>query len=177
MLTALAAIGMELVAAVSHRGVMHGTGWVWHKSHHQPAKSFLEKNDLYPLVFSMLTIVVMAVTSAVGNAELFAVATGVTIYGFAYLIAHDLVIHRRLGTPPVVVDNFAYFRWLREAHRIHHLYGREPYGFLFPIVPRDLRARAASDARDPVGRGAARMRPTVNAFSRVGTTAREEKTS
>ena len=57
---------------------------------------------------------------------------GVTLYGAAYLFVHDLYIHRR----------WARFRWtwgplerVREAHRIHHLFGGEPYGFLFPVVP------------------------------------------
>ena len=40
--------------------------------------------------------------------------------------------------------------WVRlaEAHRLHHRYGGEPYGMLFPVVPVSLRARAAPPSRD-----------------------------
>ena len=31
---------------------------------------------------------------------------------------------------------------------IHHLWSGEPYGFLFPIVPRELRTRASTVTRD-----------------------------
>ena len=39
---------------------------------------------------------------------------------------------------------------LAEAHRIHHLYGRAPYGMLVPVVPAELRERASRTERDPL---------------------------
>jgi hypothetical protein len=38
---------------------------------------------------------------------------------------------------------------LAAAHRLHHRYGGEPYGMLFPVVPASLRAQAATPSRDP----------------------------
>ena len=38
---------------------------------------------------------------------------------------------------------------LADAHRIHHLYNAAPYGMLVPVVPAELRARAALTERDP----------------------------
>ncbi len=39
--------GMEVFAWWAHKYVMHGWGWGWHKSHHEPRSGWFEKNDLY----------------------------------------------------------------------------------------------------------------------------------
>jgi beta-carotene 3-hydroxylase len=44
--------GMELVAHLMHKYVMHGFLWSLHKSHHQKGKNFFEKNDYYFLIFA-----------------------------------------------------------------------------------------------------------------------------
>jgi beta-carotene 3-hydroxylase len=142
---------MEVVAYVAHRLVMHGRLGAWHRSHHRVRTTTFEGNDLYPVVAAVVTIAVMAVGSAVdGVRALLWIGAGVTIYGAAYVFVHDLYIHRRI----------ARFTWtcaplerVREAHRIHHLWAGEPYGFLFPVVPRELRAQAATVSRDPLLRG------------------------
>ena len=143
---------MEPVAYLAHRSVMHGQrrAAAWHVPHHQVRADaqHVDTNDLYPVVMAGLTITVMALGSAFeGLRPLLWVGVGVTLYGAAYLFVHDLYIHRR----------WARFRWtwgplerVREAHRIHHLFGGEPYGFLFPVVPASLRARARSVTRDPL---------------------------
>ena len=141
---------MEPVAYLAHRRVMHGDGSAaaWHVPHHQvrPDAGRADTNDLYPAVAAAVTIAVMAV-GAWRFAPLLWVGVGVTAYGASYLFVHDLYIHRR----------WARFTWtfgplerVREAHRIHHLFGGEPYGFLFPVVPADLRARARTVTRDPL---------------------------
>ena len=146
---ALVAFGaMEVVAYLVHRFVMHGVGAAWHHSHHQPRRGRFEANDLYPVVASVLTIAAFALGAAVeGLALLTPIAAGVTAYGVAYLLVHDVAIHRRV---PLPVPDVAAFRSVREAHRIHHLWSGEPYGFLLPIVSRAARDRAALVARDPL---------------------------
>jgi beta-carotene 3-hydroxylase len=151
LLVALAAfVLMEPVAYLAHRRVMHGTGSpaAWHVPHHQAraGEARADTNDLYPLVAAVVTIVVMAIGAALWSPLLW-VGAGVTAYGAAYLFVHDLYIHRR----------WARFTWtfgplerVREAHRIHHLFGGEPYGFLFPVVPAELRDRASTITRDPL---------------------------
>src|SRR5690606_14371927 len=47
---------MEWFATWSHRHIMHGWGWGWHKSHHEPHDHALEKNDLYAVVFAGVAI-------------------------------------------------------------------------------------------------------------------------
>jgi beta-carotene 3-hydroxylase len=139
---------MEGVAYLTHRFVMHGRLGAWHRSHHRPRRRTMESNDLYPVVGAVLTIGVMALGATVDRLRpLTWVGTGITLYGAAYLFVHDLYIHRRVAS----------FTWrcrplerLREAHRIHHLWAGEPFGFLFPVVPRERRAEAATISRDPL---------------------------
>ena len=40
-------VAMEWVAWASHKYIMHGFGWGWHRDHHEPHDNLLEKNDLY----------------------------------------------------------------------------------------------------------------------------------
>ncbi len=140
---------MEPVAYLAHRFVMHGVGSGWHRGHHRTRRTPFEANDLYPVVMAAVTIVAFAAGSAVpGLGGLTAVAAGVTLYGAAYLYVHDICIHRRL--PWVPVPGGRWMRRVREAHRIHHLWGGEPYGFLVPVVPAELWERARSVERDPL---------------------------
>lgn len=155
VLVAVAAlVVMEPVTALVHRFVMHGFGMGWHRSHHEPPRRALEANDLFPVVFSAATIVLLAIgVSASGAPSLLVpIGIGVTAYGAAYLLVHDVIIHRRLGFLRVPD---ALLRPWREAHNVHHLFARAPYGFLAPVVPSDLRRRAAE-------RGVDRTRRTVS---------------
>ncbi len=139
---------MEPVAYLAHRFVMHGRrGSGWHVSHHQVRHRRVEANDLYPVVMAVLTVGLLTAATWRGWPAWRDVGIGVTLYGLAYLFVHDVYIHRRITRFTAVIG------WLepvREAHRIHHLFGGEPYGFLFPIVPADLRKRARSITRDPL---------------------------
>ena len=141
---------MEPVTYAAHRWVMHGIGERLHRSHHRPGSKGWETNDLYPVMFAAVVLVGLAVGFNVdGWSDLVAVGVGVTAYGAVYGLVHDVYIHRRLR------------RWrprtnrvgdhLAEAHRVHHLYNGEPYGMLLPVVPRALRRRAATTARNPLG--------------------------
>ncbi len=157
----LAAVcGMEAVSYLSHRFVMHGFGIGLHRSHHQPSDGGFELNDLYPLMFSAVAIGAFAVGAAAKVADLVLVGTGITLYGASYLFVHEIYIHRRPRWAP---PRHRALEWMRDMHRIHHLYGGEPYGMLLPWVPRRLRERAAAASWDPLERrrspGPARVRP------------------
>lgn len=150
LVVVVAFCAMEAVSYATHRWVMHGPGMVWHRSHHRPPTGPVEANDLFPLCFSVAGVACFALASwgpALG--ALWWVGTGMTAYGATYLAVHELVIHRRLAVP---VPRWGYLCWLRDSHRIHHLYGGEPYGMLLPVVPRALRARAAASPRQPLDR-------------------------
>lgn len=150
-LVALAAfVGMEAVSYLLHRFVMHGPGWRVHADHHMPTTGGFERNDLYPASFSLLAIALFAAGTTVPALHLLVAAgIGMTLYGVAYFYVHEIYVHGRLPLPR---RRWAYLRWLERQHRIHHLYGGEPYGMLLPLVPRELRARAATDEREPFAR-------------------------
>lgn len=151
VLLALAALVlMEPITAVTHRVLFHGAGMGWHRSHHEPPRGVVEANDLFPVVFAAATIVVLSIGVWVGAGEvLVPIGIGVTAYGAAYLVVHDVVIHRRV--PWLHVPDRVGAR-LRHSHNVHHLFGREPYGFLAPMVPADLAARAVARGVDDTNR-------------------------
>jgi beta-carotene 3-hydroxylase len=134
---------MEGVSYAAHRWVMHGSGISWHASHHRPPVARWERNDLFPLTFSVIGFGLFL--GAMRWPVLWAAAIGVTAYGVAYLVVHEVFIHRRLRWP---LPSWRYLRWLRSSHEMHHRYGGEPYGMLLPIVPRTLRERARTDDQD-----------------------------
>ena len=148
---------MEPAAAGFHRAVMHGRGWVWHRSHHVKSDRTWEANDVFPIFFAALTVIGMAVAVGVGERSMLGGLVGVAGYGLAYGLVHDGCVHGRLsGRRPVVPGRW--LRWVAACHSIHHRTGLAPYGFLAPIPP-------------------VRYRPAVAAFRRAGSRARVEKTS
>ncbi len=54
---------MEGVAWASHKFIMHGFGWGWHRDHHERHDDVFEKNDLYALVGSAMSIAMFAIGS------------------------------------------------------------------------------------------------------------------
>ena len=141
----VAFVAMEPVSYATHRWVMHGIGMRWHRSHHSSSTGRWEANDIFPVLFSIIGVAAFAAAALGGPVWLYWAAGGITVYGATYLFVHEVYIHRRLPSP---VDDVGYLDWLRESHRIHHLFGGEPYGMLLPLVPRRLRVRAA--ARRPM---------------------------
>lgn len=146
---------MEGVAYLAHKYIMHGFGWGWHRSHHEPRTGWFEKNDLYAVVFAALAIVLIALGNA-GYAPLQWIGAGMTAYGALYFVAHDGLVHRRW--PFKLVPRRGYLKRLYQAHLMHHaVQGREgcvSFGFLYaPPIERlrqQLRARHGGPLR-PAG--------------------------
>ena len=140
---------MEFVAWSSHKYIMHGFAWAWHRDHHQPPDRALEKNDLFALVGAAMSISMFALGSPLVMEESAWepgtwIGLGVLIYGVIYSLIHDGLVHQR------------YFRWLPrrgyarrlvQAHRLHHATpGREggvSFGFVLArdpaVLKRELR--------------------------------------
>jgi beta-carotene 3-hydroxylase len=125
-------IAMEAVAWASHKYVMHGWGWAWHRSHHEPGRRVLERNDLYAVVFAAISITLIAV----GNQGVWPLAwlgLGMALYGFLYFVVHDGLVHGRW--PFRHVPTRGYLKRLVQAHRLHHaVRTRESaisFGFLY----------------------------------------------
>ncbi len=45
----------------AHKYVMHGWGWGWHRSHHEPNVATFEQNDLYAITFAGMVIVMFTI--------------------------------------------------------------------------------------------------------------------
>jgi len=145
------AAAMEFVAWSSHKYVMHGFGWAWHRDHHEPHDNLLERNDLYALVGAAMSITAFAVGSQLVMGERAWwpgtwIGLGILVYGVIYTLIHDGLVHQR------------YFRWvpkrgyakrLVQAHKLHHAtIGKEggvSFGFVVARDPaslkRDLKAQ------------------------------------
>ncbi|CAB4547482.1 MAG: sterol desaturase family protein [Actinomycetes bacterium] len=150
VLVALAAfVLMEPLTAFAHRYVMHGVGIALHRSHHRrvrPGESpqRWEANDAFPLAFATVVMIGFAIGFNVAGFEvLVPIGVGITLYGTAYALVHDVYVHRRLGwfgdrTLPGLER-------LARAHREHHARNAAPYGMLVPV-----RARSGSrPSHDP----------------------------
>lgn len=131
---------MEFVAAGVHRFVMHGPGWGWHRSHHEPHDDLLEKNDLYAIVFAALALG-LVVFGSPDFGPLYWIGLGMTIYGFLYFVVHDGMVHQRW--PFRYIPRQGYLKRLVQAHRLHHaVEGRDgavSFGFLYAPPVRRLR--------------------------------------
>lgn len=124
----------EGVAWFSHKYIMHGFLWTWHKSHHTVHQSFFERNDLFAVVFSLPSIALIAYFTLVKyNPYLVAVGVGIFCYGLFYFIFHDVIVHQRLRWRPRKQSR--YLRRMIHAHYIHHnrhtKEGCQAFGFLW----------------------------------------------
>jgi beta-carotene 3-hydroxylase len=138
----VAFVGMEGFAWVTHRYVMHGALWCWHRSHHLKHDRVLELNDLFAVVFAMPAILCIWLGVNV-SVWFLPVGLGVTAYGAVYFVFHDGLVHRRF---PVPLDGRrGFWRSRIQAHRIHHAVaskeGCVSYGFLWARPVRELKAK------------------------------------
>lgn len=140
---------MEGVAWASHKYVMHGFAWAWHRDHHEPHGKLLEKNDRFALVGAALSIAMFALGSPlVMGADAWWPGTwiglGVLIYGIIYTLVHDGLVHQRYFK---WVPKKGYAKRLVQAHRLHHATatkeGGVSFGFLLARDPAKLKAELA----------------------------------
>lgn len=111
---------MEGVAWFMHKYVMHGFLWYFHEDHHKPNQEhFFEKNDFFFLIFAIPSIILCYLGTYYPNLYyLLGIGLGITVYGFAYFMVHDVFIHQRFKLL-TRTDNI-YFRAIRKAHKVHH---------------------------------------------------------
>lgn len=112
-------LAMEFVAWFAHKYVMHGFLWYLHKDHHQHEPGFWEKNDMFFLIFAIPSATCYIVGSAVdGMFPLFFVGVGISLYGMAYFLVHDIFIHQRFKIFTRTKNR--YLKAIRKAHKVHH---------------------------------------------------------
>ena len=124
--------GMECLAWLMHRYVMHGPLWVLHASHHRPRTGWFEANDLFGVFFAVPSIILIYYGTH-GSPALLAVGLGMTAYGAAYFGFHDVVVHRRVSHR--YRPKSLYMQRIVRAHLIHHKtttkQGAVSFGFLY----------------------------------------------
>jgi len=131
---------MEGVAWFTHKYIMHGFLWVWHKSHHKVHPHTLELNDLFAVVFSIPSAIMISI--GIDNTNLrwvLAVGIGVLAYGIFYFIFHDVIVHRRIKIGFKAKSK--YLKRIINAHYVHHEVhskeGAEAFGFLYALKKYD----------------------------------------
>ncbi len=120
---------MEFMAWFTHKYVMHGFLWILHKDHHTREHHPFEWNDIFALIFAVPSMVLIIL----GLPEFsysFYIGIGIALYGLAYFLFHDVLVHRRLKILDTI-DNH-YFRAIVRAHNDHHI-GKKNYGFILMI--------------------------------------------
>jgi len=161
----LTVVAMEIFSVVAHKHIMHGFGWGWHKSHHEPRTGWFEKNDLYAVVFAGVAIVLIYVGTE-GRHPLEWIGAGMTAYGFLYFVAHDGLVHRRW--PFKYVPKSGYLKRLYQAHLMHHAVeskeGAVSFGFLYSPPVAQVKQQLRDLHQGPLinrgrGRGASTVQP------------------
>ena len=127
-------LAWEFVAWFTHKYIMHGFLWVWHRSHHTVHNHTLERNDLFAVVFSVPSIALFYYGSVTTyNPYLIAVGLGILCYGIFYMVFHDVIVHQRIKWKPR--RRSKYLQRIINAHYAHHQKhtkdGCEAFGFLY----------------------------------------------
>lgn len=125
-------IAMEGITWCTHKYVMHGLMWYFHEDHHQPGKSFFEKNDAFFLIFAIPSCLLIIFGSIAALDWRFFVGLGIMFYGFSYFLIHDVLIHQRFNWLSRT-DN-VYFRAIRKAHKVHHKHLGKEEGECFGML-------------------------------------------
>ena len=153
-------LAMEWVAWASHKYIMHGFGWAWHRDHHEPHDKVLEKNDLFGLVGAAMSISMFALGSplVMGDGAWWPatwIGVGILGYGIIYTLVHDGLVHQRYFH---WVPRSGYAKRIVQAHKLHHAtIGKEggvSFGFVFAGNP----ARLKADLRRQREAGLVRLR-------------------
>lgn len=125
---------MEGVAWFTHKYIMHGILWSWHRSHHKVHGHALEMNDLFAVVFSIPSV--LTIYLGFNNPELrwlMYIGIGILGYGIFYFIFHDIIVHRRIKIP--FKARSRYMKRIMKAHYLHHerhtKEDGEAFGFLY----------------------------------------------
>ncbi|WP_242920696.1 sterol desaturase family protein [Pontibacter liquoris] len=125
-------VAMEGVAWFMHKYVLHGFLWFLHKSHHTRHRHAFELNDLFFAYYGTLAMLFFLFGSDPIDYR-FWIGAGISLYGIAYFVIHDVFIHRRLKVFGKTSN--VYLKALNMAHKVHHKtagkYGAASFGMLW----------------------------------------------
>ncbi len=118
LITLITFIIMEGVTWLTHRYVMHGFLWYLHKDHHQKGTGFFEKNDAFFVIFAIPSWLCIMLGSMQQVYWVVSIGAGIALYGFAYFLVHEIIIHQRFKL--FTRSNNRYIKAIRWAHKMHH---------------------------------------------------------
>lgn len=122
---------MEFVAWFAHKYVMHGFLWYLHRDHHQGKEGFFEKNDAFFLIFAIPSMYCYITGVLYDDFRLY-IGIGISIYGLAYFLVHDIIIHQRFRL--LRNWNNRYVIGIRRAHKMHHKHFNKEQGENFGML-------------------------------------------
>jgi beta-carotene 3-hydroxylase len=123
---------MEGVAWFLHKYVMHGFGWFLHEDHHRYTKGKFEKNDVFGLIFSVVSFLMIFTGWLSGFDIKFFIGIGIMCYGLGYFLVHDIFFHRRFKIKYRPQSN--YMKRVLNAHSIHHQKSTPHKGICFGFL-------------------------------------------
>jgi beta-carotene 3-hydroxylase len=109
---------MEGITWLTHRFVMHGFLWYLHEDHHKKGTGFFEKNDAFFVIFAIPSWLCIMLGSMNQVYWVVAIGAGIALYGFAYFLVHEIIIHQRFKL--FTRSNSRYIKAIRWAHKMHH---------------------------------------------------------
>jgi beta-carotene 3-hydroxylase len=124
---------MEMVTWCTHKFVMHGFLWYLHEDHHQPKyQGIFEKNDAFFAIFAIPSILLFYFGVQPELNYLFFIGLGILLYGLAYFLIHDVLIHQRFKWFKHTKNK--YLIGLRKAHKVHHKHLGKEEGECFGML-------------------------------------------
>lgn len=123
---------MEAITWATHKFVMHGFLWYLHEDHHNPRGHAFEKNDAFFLIFAIPSWLCIMLGLRSGVYWAAAIGFGIALYGLAYFLVHDVIIHQRFKW--FTRSNNTYVRTIRWAHKMHHKHLNKEEGESFGML-------------------------------------------
>ncbi|MCX6207572.1 MAG: sterol desaturase family protein [Bacteroidetes bacterium] len=123
---------MEGITWLTHRYVMHGFLWYLHEDHHKKGEGFFEKNDWFFVIFAIPSWLCIMLGSMNQVYWIVSIGAGIALYGFAYFLVHEIIIHQRFKF--FTRSNSKYIKAIRWAHKMHHKHINKEEGESFGML-------------------------------------------
>jgi beta-carotene 3-hydroxylase len=124
--------GMEFMAWATHKYVMHGIGWYFHKDHHDGGYHPFQKNDVFFLIYAIPSWLCIMLGWMNEVWWVVSIGVGILLYGIAYFLVHDVIVHQRFKW--FERSNNRYVRAIRWAHKMHHKHRQKEDGESFGLL-------------------------------------------
>lgn len=123
---------MEGITWLTHRFVMHGFLWWLHEDHHKKGPGVFERNDAFFFIFAIPSWLCIMLGSMNQAYWVVSIGWGITLYGLAYFIVHEVIIHQRFKW--FSRSNNRYIKAIRWAHKMHHKHLEKQEGESFGML-------------------------------------------